>query len=151
MNEFQEKIDLLSNSELLKVIRAKEDYQIEFWQMAIENAKKRGLENEIKDITLEIQKKKIENEIVQKQKIEKESSLIELYSDRAIITFSILFTTIAGSILFSYNLKKLGKEGSDTILAFGFIYTIGILIMMYALPFQSLNSIGFLLNILGGL
>jgi hypothetical protein len=150
MNEFQERIDLLSNAELLKVIRSKDDYQEKFWLLAIENAKKRGLSNEIKDIIAEIQKIKIDKEQERLEKLKKEASLVELYSERAIISFSVLFTSIAGSILFANNLKKLNREGSDTVLIFGFSYTIGLIILIYALPFQTLNSMGYLLNILGG-
>ncbi len=150
MNEFQERIDLLSNDELLKVIRLKDDYQEQFWLLAVDNAKRRGLSNEIENIVAEIQKVEIEKEQERQEKIRKDTSLVELFSERAIISFSILFTSIAGSILFVYNLKKLNREGSDTVLMFGFLYTIGLIFLIYVLPFQTFNSIGYLLNIFGG-
>lgn len=150
MNNFQEKIDVLSTEELLNIISSKEDYQEGFWQMAIENAEKRGLQNEVNKIVSKIQNYENEKNFAIERMKEKRASLVELYSEGAIITFTILFTAFAGSILFAYNLKKLKVKGSDTVIAFGLLFTIGLTIIMTALPFQSLNSFGYLLNTVGG-
>lgn len=147
MNKFQEKIDLLSDSELLEIARSKDNFQEQFWLLAIENAKTRGLETKIEDIVSEIRQK--ENDLIEKK--EKEANLIDLYSDATIVIFSIIFSTLAGAILFYSNLKRIHQKGGDTVLAFGFIYTFAILALPSLLPFKTSRSAGYLLNIVGGL
>ena len=62
MNKFQERIDTLSNDELIEIIKAKDDYQEEFWQLSVENASKRGLSSEINVIVDEIEEEKRKKE-----------------------------------------------------------------------------------------
>ena len=58
MIDFKEKLTLLSNSELLEVIRSKDDYQKEFWDLAIIDAEKRGLKSECEKILENLNRKK---------------------------------------------------------------------------------------------
>ncbi len=148
--DYNEQIELLSNEELLNIINSKDDYQKEFWDCAILNAKKRGLGKEITDIIAELENKKLEQEKENKVKKVKEANLIELYSERTIIVFSLLFSSIAGAILFSNNLKRLKKEGGDNVIIFGILYTIGIIIIGSLIHDTSLRAFSYLLNILGG-
>ncbi len=150
MIEFDEKIRLLSDKELLEVIKSKEDYQEEFWKLAVKDAEKRGLKSKSDKIIEEFTKKKAKIEDIKQEKQFKETSLTELYSDKAIIGFSIFFTSIAGAILFSQNLKTLKKSGGDQVIFFGIIYFILTLLLAYALPSGTLKELCALLNIAGG-
>jgi len=150
MTDFQERIDLLSDTDLINVIRLKNDYQLEFWNLAVETAIKRGLQSKIDNVIIEIEKEANEKEFESKQKLTNRESLIELYSDRVIILFSVIFTSIAGSILFASNLKRLNRKGGDIVVLFGIIFTLGLLLLGYLLPFRTLNLFVTLLNLLGG-
>ena len=108
------------------------------------------MSKEVKDIIAELENNKLEIEKKKKEKISKEANLIELYSERTIIIFSLLFSSIAGAILFSGNLKRLKKEGGDNVIFFGILYTIGIIIITSLIPDSSLRYVSYLLNILGG-
>ena len=148
--DYNEQIELLSNEKLIDIIKSKDDYQKEFWDCAILHAGKRGLSTKITEIVAELEKKKLEQEKENKEKKLKETNLVELYSERTIIVFSVLFSSIAGAILFSNNLKRLKKKGGDNVIIFGLIYTIGIIIIGSLIPNTSLRSLSYLLNFLGG-
>ena len=74
----------------------------------------------------------------------------ELYSKRAIIGFSILFSTLFGAVLLMSNLKTLeNKKARIGVLYFGIIFS-G-LIMMIASQFEINANVGLPLNVIGGL
>jgi len=148
--DFNEQIELLSNEKLISIIKSKADYQEKFLNCAVLHAEKRGLGLEIKDIVVELEKKKTAEEKELKENTAKEFNAIELYSDRTIIGFSVLFSSIAGAILLSNNLKKLKKEGGVNVILFGVLYTIGIIIIITLIPDLSLRPFCLILNILGG-
>ncbi len=84
-----------------------------------------------------------------KKNVVGDPSAPQLYSERAIWGFSVVVSTIFSSILFSMNLKRLGKvRFIPWILLFGIVWT-GI--PMLAFPDSTTTSIVFLWHMLGGL
>jgi hypothetical protein len=150
MIDFKEKLRLLSDSELLEVIKSKDDYQEDFWNLAILDAEKRGLKSKCDKILDDINKKKVVLEKVKQKKQTYDSNRPELYSEKAIIAFSLFFSSIAGAILFSQNLKTLNKEGRDKVIAFGILYFVGLIVLAYIIPSKSLQGLSYILNIAGG-
>ena len=150
MIDFNEKISLLSNKELLDVIKSKDDYQEEFWELALADAEKRGLKNRTDKIVEKLHVVKAGIKEQEYMVSQKEADLPELYSDKAIVLFTLFFSTIAGSLLFSRNLKALGIKGRDTVISFGVLYFIGTLILAIILPNDGLKGLGTLINLTGG-
>ncbi len=75
--------------------------------------------------------------------------LPKLYSKRVIYIFSVLFSTIFGTVLLMSNLKSLGeKKARIQVLIFGIVFTIGLLITASTLKTSTDFTIP--LNILGG-
>lgn len=76
--------------------------------------------------------------------------LPKLYSKRVIYIFSVLFSTIFGTVILMSNLKQLGNtKGRLEVLIFGIIYTLGSFITLTNIQMQA--NFGIPLNILGGL
>jgi len=150
MIDFHEKIRLLSDNELLEVIKSRDDYQQEFWDLAVIAAEKRGLKNKTDKIIEDLNKRKLKIKEADKKRQLKEYSLIELYSDKSIIIFSIFFSSIAGAILFSQNLKFLKIKGGDKVLIFGICYYVAILLLTFAMQSDTLKGLSYLLSIAGG-
>lgn len=79
-----------------------------------------------------------------------QKDLPKLYSKRVIYAFSVIFSTLFGTVLLMSNLKQTGnKKGWYEVLVFGIIYTAGLLIT--AASFNMETNIGLPLNILGAL
>jgi hypothetical protein len=148
--DFHEKIRLLSDNELLDVIKSKNDYQEEFWKLAVIDAEKRGLKTKCDKIIESFNKQKVKVDNTEQKRQHIDSNSLELYSDKAIISFSIFFSSIAGAILFSQNLKTMKKEGRDSVITFGILYYIGILILVFISPSETYKSLAYFLNIAGG-
>jgi hypothetical protein len=150
-NSFETQVKLKTNSELLEIIENKNKYQLEFWEIALQEASNRTLtndENQKIKITLDEQKKLEETKYL--AQIEKDN-LPTLYSDKAILLFCILFTPIAGSILFTINLRTIdGARKSIKVILFGIIYTALTILIIFITPKSSIRPLGFFLNILGG-
>ncbi len=76
--------------------------------------------------------------------------LPKLYSKRVIYVFSVLFSTIFGTVILMSNLKQIGNsKGRLEVLVFGIIYTLGSFITLTNIEMQA--NFGLPLNILGGL
>lgn len=110
---------------------------------------------EQEELTLK-QKKNLSNTSIFSQFNKKDPFLTEdtkapeLYSKRAIIGFSILFSTLFGAVLLMSNLKTLeNKKARIGVLYFGIIFS-G-LIMMIASQFEINANVGLPLNVIGGL
>jgi hypothetical protein len=150
MIDFNEKLRISSDTELLEVIKSKDDYQKEFIDLAIIEAEKRGLKSQCDKILDKLNYKKSELEKVKQKHEILDSNLPVLYSEKAIIAFSLFFSSIAGAILFSQNLKTLNKEGRDKVIAFGILYFVGLIVLAYIIPSKSLQGLSYILNIAGG-
>ena len=142
--DFKERIEFSKDQEILNIIKSKDDYQEEFWELCVLEAEKRKLQG-IKQIIDELNNKKIE-----KEKEEREAGLLELYSERTIIIFSAIFTPLAGSILFALNLKRLKKKEIENVIGIGFLYTVIIGLIGILLPLGNMRSLGYLVNIVAG-
>ena len=76
--------------------------------------------------------------------------LPKLYSKRVIYAFSIIFSTLFGTVLLMSNLKRTGnKKGWYEVLIFGIIYTAGLLITAASMNMET--NIGLPLNVIGAL
>ncbi|MCB0739142.1 MAG: hypothetical protein KDC92_16650 [Bacteroidetes bacterium] len=68
-----------------------------------------------------------------------------LYTKRAITMFSVLFSTLFGSVLLMSNLKAIGnKNGRIWVLVFGIVYTVFIVVV--ANQFKTIMNLALLLN-----
>ncbi|MCP9198830.1 hypothetical protein MKO06_02860 [Gramella sp. GC03-9] len=78
-----------------------------------------------------------------------QENLPRLYSKRVIYIFSVMFSTIFGTVILMSNLKQLGeKKARIEVLVFGIIFTIGTAITLNTVELQT--NLGIPLNILGG-
>ena len=76
--------------------------------------------------------------------------LPKLYSKRVIYLFSVIFSTIFGTVLLMSNLKQVNdKKARWEVLVFGIIFTIGIAITLHTVQLQS--NLALPLNILGAI
>lgn len=76
--------------------------------------------------------------------------LLKLYSKRVIYAFSIIFSTLFGTILLMSNLKQIGDNKARLeVLVFGLIFTIGSMLSLNTIELQA--NFGITLNILGGI
>ncbi|AVR46002.1 hypothetical protein C7S20_12465 [Christiangramia fulva] len=100
----------------------------------------------------EIGKQSGEESVEELQNSEKivAEDLPKLYSKRVIYAFSIIFSTLFGTILLMSNLKQTGnKKGWYEVLIFGVIFTAGV--VFTAASFNIETNIGLPLNLLGAL
>ncbi|MGY5353483.1 hypothetical protein [Wenyingzhuangia sp. IMCC45467] len=147
-NKFLDKFSNKSNSELREIILEKEKYNSKAIDAAKELLEKREInENSIKtnNIDFESTSIKTENEEV----IENLKNLPELYSKRAIIIFSILFTPLVGSILMFKNLKKVeNTPGQFLVILYGIFYN---KLSFWIIKYLNLNffSYLFVMNVIG--
>ncbi|MUP44682.1 hypothetical protein E0K83_02855 [Gramella sp. BOM4] len=90
-----------------------------------------------------------ENESQVAETKQQEKELPALYSKRVIYLFSVIFSTIFGTVILMSNLKQLGeKKARMEVLVFGIIFTIGTAITLNTVQLQT--NLGLPLNILGG-
>lgn len=76
--------------------------------------------------------------------------LPQLYSKRVIYVFSIIFSTLFGTIILMSNLKQTGNNKARLeVLVFGIIFTVGSILSLNTLEMQA--NFGLPLNIIGGL
>ncbi|MDB2384962.1 hypothetical protein N9V96_00650 [Polaribacter sp.] len=153
-NFFYKKFQDKSNSELENLLAHKDSYTSEAILASIKILEERGLPVEnfetLKEQTITLQKKeqrKLEASNFQEQKKE-DTDLPELYSKRVILAFSILFSTIFGTVLLFMNMKKANQpNGSTLVLVFGISYTLVIAVLSN--HFQLSPVFGLLFNFLG--
>jgi hypothetical protein len=86
---------------------------------------------------------------VEESKFE-EFDKVSLYSKKAIMGFSICFTTIFGGVLLMQNLKDIGKKKeANIVLGISFIYTILSIILVNFINSTN-SSKTFIFNVFGG-
>ena len=77
-------------------------------------------------------------------------ALPKLYSKRVIYLFSVIFSTIFGTVLLMSNLKQINDTKARwEVLIFGIIFTIGTAITLHTVQLQS--NLGLPLNIFGAI
>lgn len=145
MTKFEERISALSDQELLSVIRAKDDYQEQFWQLSVAEARARNFGNQLDTILKSIE----EAELM--KVMENSSNHIELFSFTAIVVFSLIFTPIAGSILAANNLKRINVKGGNKLIWIGILTTIIIGGIIRYVPFSNLRFAGIVLGVFAGI
>ena len=102
-------------AELAEVIRNKNSELEEKVNAALNELKIRGIETENYKEIIKTTKKAVQ---------EPDENSPTLYSDKVILTFSILFSVIFGGILLAINLKKVDKKkGIMPVIIFSVLYT----------------------------
>lgn len=82
--------------------------------------------------------------------IKEQEHLPQLYSKSVIYAFSIIFSTLFGTILLMSNLKQIGNSKARLeVLIFGVIFTVGSILSLKTIEMQA--NFGLPLNIIGGL
>jgi hypothetical protein len=139
-NTFTKNMRNKSDSELAHIIENKDKYTIEALQAVVWELEDRSLiekgEIDLPEIA-EIPKNETsnQNEELEKTALNKENPFEDfeqptLYSKKAILGFSLFFSTIFGVILLMYNLKVMNKNKARTqVLVFGILY----IVLSYAL------------------
>jgi hypothetical protein len=144
-----------SNTELEKIFENKSDYTDEAVQAVIWELENRNL---IEKTEIPCKETQVNNEIAEtsipKEDLENDESPFEelvlpiLYSKKAILGFSILFSTIFGVVLLMSNLKAMNKpKARAEVLVFGIAYTLLSFVLLDYLP--KLFFITILFNIIG--
>ena len=159
-NYFIEGMKSKSNDELLVYVDNYKSYQIDAFNAAVLELRNRDvilpddkIEAIRKDLT-EIDKKRMSDsdEVIYKwdKNITDDKSAPLLFSEKSIFMFSVIFSTIFGSILLSLNLIKLKKiRYCITVLIFGLIFSSLTLILVNRFELNSL--ILFVINGMGSL
>lgn len=76
---------------------------------------------------------------------------IKIYSKRAVVAFTLLFSTIFGAVLLMQNLKDLGqKKQANMVLFLSILYT-GISIFIVNIPERPNNFLTYLCNFIGAM
>lgn len=84
------------------------------------------------------------------EEIRQNEQLPQLYSKSVIYAFSIIFSTLFGTILLMSNLKQIGNSKARLeVLIFGVIFTVGSILSLKTIEMQA--NFGLPLNIIGGL
>ncbi|MEO8234123.1 MAG: hypothetical protein ABI549_01810 [Flavobacterium sp.] len=74
----------------------------------------------------------------------------KIYSSKAILGFSVFFTTIFGAFLLMQNLKDAGKKKEgNLVLLFSVVFTI-VSIIIVNIPDEPKSSLTYLINMAGG-
>tara|TARA_R110002096_G_scaffold404704_1_gene602540 strand:+ start:1245 stop:1877 length:633 start_codon:yes stop_codon:yes gene_type:complete len=139
-NSFTKNMRNKSDSELAHIIENKEKYTPEALQAVVWELEERSLieqgEIDFPEFA-EIPKNEtpIQNEKLEKTALNKENPFEDfeqptLYSKKAILGFTLFFSTIFGVVLMMYNLKVMNKHKERTqVLIFGILY----IVLSYAL------------------
>ena len=154
-NSFTKKMSAKSNTELEKIFENKSDYTDEAIQAVIWELENRNLIEKTEISYLETQ---VNSEVTEtstpKEDLENDESPFEelvvpiLYSKKAILGFSILFSTIFGVVLLMSNLKTMNKPKARVeVLVFGIAYIFFSIVLFNYLP--KTFFIPILFNIIG--
>ena len=154
-NSFTKKMSAKSNTELEKIFENKSDYTDEAIQAVIWELENRNLIEKTEISYLETQ---VNSEVTEtstsKEDLENDESPFEelvvpiLYSKKAILGFSILFSTIFGVVLLMSNLKAMNKPKARVeVLVFGIAYIFFSIVLFNYLP--KTFFIPILFNIIG--
>ncbi|WP_026775928.1 hypothetical protein [Polaribacter sp. Hel_I_88] len=139
-NSFTKNMRNKSNQELDYIIENKDKYTPEALQAVVWELEDRSLieqgEIDLPEIAvIPTKETSIQNDALKKTTLNKENPFEDfeqptLYSKKAILGFSLFFSTIFGVVLLMYNLKVMNKQKERTqVLVFGILY----MILSYAL------------------
>jgi len=139
-NSFTKNMRNKSNSELEHIIDNKDKYTPEALQAVVWELEDRSLiekgEIDLPEISeIPIEKTSLQNDELEKTTFNNENPFEEfeqpnLYSKKAILGFTLFFSTIFGVVLLMYNLKVMNKHKARTqVLVFGILY----IVLSYAL------------------
>ncbi len=159
MDEFEEKVAGFTDEQLNEKIANRHKYIAEIVLASLAELQKRGRifsEEELiairKDAVIIPEEVKIkEGELwVENQNLNTPSgNEPELYTRQVIRIFSALFSVFFGSILMAMNLYRTPtKKGIIEVLAFGLMYTVGIMWLGTQIP--NIGSFSIIINIAGG-
>lgn len=146
----------MSNNELLKYIRPDSRFVAEAVELSFDILKKRNFnfdEAEYERITQLIESKKKQEpdySMLNTWDIDEdaEKASINLYSQKAVWHFSVLFGTCVGAMLLAVNLFRVSREKEGWItLLFGIIYTM-VLYVVYQITQVYLNHYSTVISIL---
>ena len=154
-NSFTKKMSAKSNTELENIFENKSDYTDEAVQAVIWELENRNLIEKTEISYLETQ---VNSEVTEtstpKEDLENDESPFEelvvpiLYSKKAILGFSILFSTTFGVVLLMSNLKTMNKPKARVeVLVFGIAYIFFSIVLFNYLP--KTFFIPILFNIIG--
>lgn len=91
-----------------------------------------------------------ENEILDRNVVEEPESLPPIYSSKAVLAFSVIFSTIFGGVLLMQNLRDIGKKrAANEVLIFSIVYTLAIMVLVSSIRHKT-NSLSIILNVAGG-
>jgi hypothetical protein len=142
INNFTQNMLKKSNTELENILADKDAYtdeaiQAVIWELENRNIIEKGA---IKHNFVPLEKdKQLEDKELAIENVNKASSkeivLVTLYSKRAILGFTIFFSTLFGAVLLMSNLKKMNMpKARIEILVFGISYTFLTILLLDYLP-----------------
>ena len=149
-------LSAMSDDRLQEYINKREKYNTNAVLEAIEELKKRGRvfsDPEIEKIKLDLEQQQLREQI--ENKVEESFynqdkntldnlNISELYSERVIYIFSILFSVLFGSMLMAINIRKAGsRKGMFEMIAFGFLFSVIELCLLSYIPASSAISLVF--------
>ena len=144
-NSFTKNMRNKSNSELAHIIENKDKYTPEALQAVVWELEDRSLiekgEIDLPEIAvISIEKTSLQNDELEKTTVNNENPFEEfeqpnLYSKKAILGFTLFFSTIFGVVLLMYNLKVMNKHKARTqVLVFGILYIVLSYTLLEVLP-----------------
>ncbi|HQU77342.1 MAG: hypothetical protein H6548_05720 [Chitinophagales bacterium] len=151
-NGYERMVAKMTDEELLLHARHYQTYQEELLMAVLNEASGRGLTIENKAAieslirqyedearhqaeVAELEKGREDDQQVEEtEDPDSSKSLPVLYSQTAVLAFSLFFSPLAGSILLSINIRKLQRKGAGQVLVFGLVLAIaqGIINMQVA-------------------
>lgn len=161
-NEYSKQLQRKTTEELLLMLSSHEKYVDDLLQALIWELEERGNNSELKEtvqkeielrhkqevdlLPVELSIPEINNE---SEKEESEKPLPILFSQTAILGFTLFFSPITGGILMALNIKRLQRKGILQVLVFSLVYSLFQGYVSLQLPPGSIIPI--LLNVAGGL
>ncbi len=144
-----------SNKELETILLEKDKYTEEAIQAVTWELQDRNILERTDDFSDEITKETVTIDVaVTNESTENNKSPFEelevpvLYSKKAILGFTIFFSTIFGAVLLMQNLKEMNKpKARNQVLIFGLVYTVFSTILLNYLPKSFFTT--FILNMIG--
>ncbi|WP_282071656.1 hypothetical protein [Polaribacter atrinae] len=144
-----------SNKELETILLEKDKYTEEAIQAVTWELQDRNILERTDDFSDEITKETVTIDVaVTNESTENNKSPFEelevpvLYSKKAILGFTIFFSTIFGAVLLMQNLKEMNKpKARNQVLIFGLVYTVFSTILLNYLPKSIFTTL--ILNMIG--
>ncbi|WP_068448675.1 hypothetical protein [Polaribacter atrinae] len=154
-NSFSTNMRSKSNKELETILLEKDKYTEEAIQAVTWELQDRNILERTDDFSDEITKETVTIDVaVTNESTENNKSPFEelevpvLYSKKAILGFTIFFSTIFGAVLLMQNLKEMNKpKARNQVLIFGLVYTVFSTILLNYLPKSIFTTL--ILNMIG--